>query len=132
MVELQQLQKELQDMKRDLATAQRALRDQRVAVGRPIGPEDTVRALGVVLQHTMPDALAKVQRDRERLAVELRHTQARLRTQKDWYTRVRYDVWRIAQAALQGVEWPTDALHDIVAAVDDSDDDADYEMRHAG
>ena len=131
MDELQRLREELRDARRELVAA-RLAQDRRVAVGRPIGPEDTVRALGVVLQHTMPDALAKVQRDRERLAAELRHTQARLRTQKDWYSAIRWDVWRIAQAALQGVELPTTALHDIVAAVDDSDDDADFEMRHAG
>jgi hypothetical protein len=129
---MEQLQRELSETRRELAAARRTLREQRAARGRPIGPEDTVKALRIVLQHNVPEALAKVQRDRERLAVELRVAQERLRTHKDWYTSVRFNVWQIAQSALQGIEWPVDALQDIVQAVEDSDDDVDYERRHAG
>jgi hypothetical protein len=127
---MEQLQRELRETKRELAAARRALQDQRAAKGRPIGPVDTVRALGAMLQHTLPAALAEAQRDRERIAEELRRTQARMRTTKDWYTQIRYDVWRIAQAGLQGTEWWENALVDIVHAVEDSDDDRDWERRH--
>jgi hypothetical protein len=89
---MEQLQRELRDVKRELAAALRALQGRR---GRP-GPEATVRALAVVLQHSVPAALAEAQRDRERLAEELRHTQASLRTQKDWYSQLRCEVWRLA------------------------------------
>jgi hypothetical protein len=126
----QLVQRELRDAERELASARRALQEQRAAKGRPIGPEDTVRALTTVINHSVPDALADLQRDRERFAEELRQTQERLRTQKDWYSQLRYDVWRLAQAGIYGAEWPVDALEDIVRAVEDSEDDRDWERRH--
>jgi hypothetical protein len=49
--------------------------------------------------------------------------------QKDWYSQLRYDVWRLAQAGIFGTEWAVDALEDIVRAVEDSDNDADWERR---
>ena len=81
---MEQLQRELREVKRELAAARRVLQDQQAARGRPIGPEGTVKALSAVLDHSVPGALADLQRDRERLAEELRQTQASLRTQKDW------------------------------------------------
>lgn len=129
---MEQLQRELREVKRELAVARRALQDQQAARGRPIGPEGTVKALSAVLDHSVPGALVEAQRDRERIAEALRQTQERLRTQKDRYSQIRYDVWRIAQAGIHGDEWSMDALGDIVAVVEDSDDDRDWERRHPG
>ena len=78
---MEQLQRELREVKRELAAARRLLQDQQAARGRPIGPEGTVQALSAVLSHSVPPALADMQRDRERLAEELKQTQASLRTQ---------------------------------------------------
>ena len=127
---MEQLQRELREVKRELAVARRALQDKQAARGRPIGPEGTVKALSAVLDHSVPGALVEAQRDRERIAEALRQTQERLRTQKDRYSQIRYDVWRIAQAGIHGDEWSMDALGDIVAVVEDSDDDRDWERRH--
>jgi hypothetical protein len=86
----------------ELAIARRALQDQHAARGRPTGPEDTVRALSAVLGHSLPDALTGAQRDRECLAEELKQTHARLRTHKDWYSQLRWNVWRIARDGIFG------------------------------
>ena len=129
---MEQLQRELREVKRELAAARRVLQDQQAARGRPIGPEDTVQALSAVLDHSVPGALADLQRDRERLAEELRQTQERLRTQKDWYSQLRWNVWNLARDGIYGPGWPIDALEDIVTAVEDSEDDRDWERRHQG
>jgi hypothetical protein len=126
---MKELQRELREAKRELAAA-RALQEQRAARGQPIGPEGTVRALSAVLNHSVPQALADMQKDRERLAEELRQTQARLRMHKDWYSQLRWNVWRIARDGIFGPKWPLDSLQDIVQAVEDSDDDRDWERRN--
>ena len=91
---MEQLQRELREVKRELAAARRVLQDQQAARGRPIGPEGTVRAL------------SDLQRDRKCLAEELRQTQASLRTQKAWYPQLRWNVWRLARAASTGPAGP--------------------------
>jgi hypothetical protein len=84
-----------------------------------------------VLQHAIPEALAEARRDRARLAEQLRIAQAQLRTTKNAYTEIRYEVWRLAQAGLLGAEWPTNALENVVRAAEDSDDDREWERRNA-
>jgi hypothetical protein len=63
-----------------------------------------------VLQHSVPPALAEAQRDRTRLAEQLRIARSQLRTAKNTYFDLRYNVWRLAQAGIQGAAWPMDAL----------------------
>jgi hypothetical protein len=84
-----------------------------------------------VLNHSVPPALAEAQRDRARLAEQLRIAHAQLRTAKNKYSDLRYEVWRLAQAGIQGAEWPLDALESIVRAAEDDDDDSDWERRNA-
>jgi hypothetical protein len=83
-----------------------------------------------VLQHQIPHALAEAQRDRARLAEQLRIAREQVTTAKNTYSTLRYEVWRLAQAGLQGVEWPEDALENVVRAAEDSDDDRDWERRN--
>ena len=131
------LQEELRKTRLELQAARRALlehrsqRERRYAQGKPITSEIAVRALTTVLQHSVPPALAAAQRDRERLAEMLRFTRAQVRTAKNAYSDLRYEVWRLAQAGILGAEWPMDALENVVRAVEDSDDDRDWEARNA-
>jgi hypothetical protein len=124
-------EEELRHTRRELAQARRALQERRYARSQPISADLTVQALSVVLQHSIPEALAEARRDRARLAEQLRITQAQLRTAKNAYTEIRYEVWRLAQAGLLGAEWPIDALENIVRVSEDSDDDGDWERRNA-
>ena len=94
------LQEELRKTRRELAQARRALQERRYARSQPITADLTVQALTTVLQHTIPKALAEAQRDRTRLAEQLRVTQAQLRTAKNLYTEFRYEAWRLAQAGI--------------------------------
>jgi hypothetical protein len=71
-----QLQEDLRKTRRELQAARRALQERRFARGQPISSELTVRALTAVLSHSIPPALAEAQRDRERLAEQLRVAQA--------------------------------------------------------
>jgi hypothetical protein len=75
--------------------------------------------------------MAEARRDRARLAEQLRIAQAQLRTARNAYTEIRYEVWRLAQAGIMGGEWPIDALEAIVRAAEDSDDDREWESRNA-
>jgi hypothetical protein len=124
-------EEELRQKRRELAQARRALQERRFARSQPISAELTVQALAAVLQHSIPEALTEARRDRARLAEQLRITQAQLRTAKNAYTEIRYEVWRLAQAGLLGAEWPIDALENVVRAAEDSDDDGDWERRNA-
>jgi hypothetical protein len=72
-----------------------------------------------------------VQRDRARLAEQLRIARAQLRSARNTFSELRYEVWRLAQAGIMGGEWPLDALESCVRAVEDSDDDQDWERRNA-
>ena len=124
------MSEELRRTRRELAAARRALQERRFARSQPIGPETTVLALTAVLQHTLPAAIAELQRERERLTRELRHAREMLVTQKNRYTSLRYEVWRWAAPALRGEEWPDAALSAISDLVSDSDDDLDWEQRN--
>ena len=125
------LQEELRRTRFELQAARRALQERRYARSQPISSEITVRALTAVLQHSVPPALAEAQRDRARLVEALRIARAQLRTAKNTYSDLRYEVWRLAQAGIQGTEWPMDALENVVRAAEDSDDDLDWERRNA-
>jgi hypothetical protein len=41
-----------------------------------------------------------------------------------------YEVWRLVQADITGVEWPVETLENCVRVVEDSDDDRDFERRN--
>ena len=125
------LEEELRQTRRELAQARRALQERRYARSQPISADLTVQALSAVLQHSIPEALAEARRDRARLAEQLRIAQAQLRTTKNTYTELRYEVWRLAQAGIMGAEWPLDALENVVRAAEGSDDDHDWERRNA-
>jgi hypothetical protein len=127
------LQEELRKTRLELRAARRALlerSERRYAQGKPITPEITVRALTTVLQHSIPQALAAAQRDRARLAEQLRIERAMVRTAKNAYSDLRYEVWRLAHAGIMGTEWPLDALENVVRAAEDSDNDRDWERRN--
>ena len=123
-------EEELRQTRRELAQARRALQERRYARSQPISADLTVQALSAVLQHSIPEAMAEARRDRARLAEQLRITQAQLRTTRNAYTEIRYEVWRLAQAGLLGAEWPTDALENIVQVTEDSGDDREWERRN--
>jgi hypothetical protein len=53
-----------------------------------------------------------------------------VRTAKNTYTELRYEIWRLAHAGLMGAEWPIEALESVVREVEDSDDDRDWERRN--
>jgi hypothetical protein len=122
---------ELRQTRRELAQARRALQERRYARSQPISADLTVQALSAVLQHSIPEAMAEARRDRARLAEQLRIAQAQLRTMKNSYTELRYEVWQLAQAGIMGAEWPLGALENIVRASEDSDDDREWEQRKA-
>jgi hypothetical protein len=128
---MSELQEELRKTRRELAQARRALQERRYARSSPISSGTAVAALAAVLQHTIPEALAEAQRDRARLAEQLRIARAQLTTAKNTYTELRCEVWRLAQAGIMGGEWPMDALENVVRAAEDSDDDWDWERRNA-
>jgi hypothetical protein len=111
------MEEELRQTRRELQAARRALQERRYARSKPISAEITVQALATVLNHSIPPALAEAQRDRERLAEMLRFARAQLRTAKNAYSELRYEVWRLAQAGIMGAEWPID-------------DDRDWEQRN--
>jgi hypothetical protein len=97
---MDQQQRDLREIRRELASARRALQGRWFARGQTIGHETTVQALSAVLQDSLPQAMTELQHDRSRLPEELRQTQAHLRTQKERYTQIRYEVWRLAQAGV--------------------------------
>ena len=125
------MEEELRQTRRELAQARRALQERRYARNQPISAELTVQALSAVLQHSIPEALAEARRDRARPAEQLRIARAQLTTSKNQYSELRYEVWRLAQAGIQGAEWPIDALENVVRASEDSDDDHDWDHRNA-
>jgi hypothetical protein len=124
-------QEELRETRRELQAARLALQERRYARSQPITSELTVAALTAVLQHSVPKALAEAQRDRECLSEQLRIARSQVVTARNTYSTLRYEVWRLAQAGIMGVEWPQEALEDVVRAVEDSDDDHDWERRNA-
>jgi hypothetical protein len=71
---------ELRATRRELAAARRALQERRTAASRHISREDTVRALGAVLQQMLPCALDELRAERDRLARDLASARVQLRT----------------------------------------------------
>jgi hypothetical protein len=124
------LQEELRKTRRELQAARRALQERRYARSQPISSELTVQALTAVLQHSVPGALAEAQRDRVRLAEQLRIAHAQVVEARNTYSTIRYEVWRLAHAGIMHAEWPMDALENVVHAVEDGDDDRDWERRN--
>jgi hypothetical protein len=117
------LQEELRKTRRELQAARRYGRS------LPLTSELTVAAMTAVLNHTVPSAQAEAQRDPKRLAEQLRIARAQVVEARTTYSTLRYEVWRLAQAGIMGAEWPLDALENVVRAVEDSDDDRDWERR---
>jgi hypothetical protein len=70
------LQEELRRTRRELQAARRVLQERRYARSLPITSALTVQAFPAVLNHSVPPALAEAQRDRERLAEQLRIARA--------------------------------------------------------
>jgi hypothetical protein len=128
---MSELQEELRKTRRELAQARRALQERRFARRQPISSELTVQALSAVLNQCVPSVLAEAQRDRARLAEQLREARAQVVTARHAHTSIRYEVWRLAQEGVMGAEWPPDALENIVRAVEDDEDDAAWERRNA-
>ena len=118
---------ELHKTRRELHATRRALE----RYGQPLTSQLTVAALATVLQHNVPRALEEAQRDRARLAEQLRIARAQVRTAKNRYSDIRYETWRLAQAGIMGAETHLDALESVVRAAEDSDDDRDWEARNA-
>jgi hypothetical protein len=125
-----ELQAELFETRRALATARRALRDRRIAQVRAagrVGSEDTVQALTVVLQHSTVAALEELRAERRRWALDLEQTRGRMRAAQNKYSWLRYEVWRIAQNALAGNGISEAVFEEITAETLDSEDDRDYD-----
>jgi hypothetical protein len=70
------MEEELPKTHRELAAARRALQERCYAQSQPISSQITVAALTAVLNHTIPEAMAEAQRDRPRLAEQLREVHA--------------------------------------------------------
>ena len=117
---------ELRATRRELAAARRAL-NERVARGRPISRDDTVRALTAVLQHSTPAALSELRAERDRLAQELAQSRTLLRTARMRYSTLRWNVSQLAHRALANFEDPAVALEEVVAETLDSEDDRAWE-----
>jgi hypothetical protein len=120
------LHAELRATRRELAAARRALQEhaaRRVAAGRPITREDTVRALSTVLQHSTPLALDELRAERDRLARDLASARVQLRSARTKYSVLRWNVWQIEQRALAGHDSPGVALEEVISETVDSDDD---------
>jgi hypothetical protein len=103
--------------------ARRALQERRYAQSRPISSGTAVAALSAVLQHQIPHTLAEAQRDPARLVEQLRIARAQVTTGKNTYSTLRYQMWQLAQAGIQGVEWDEAGLENVVRVAEDSDDD---------
>jgi hypothetical protein len=122
-----ELEAELRATRRELASARRALQDQRVSQRRPHSSEDTVRALSVVLHHSIPAALQELRAEQRRLIRDLGYTRTVLRTAKLKYSTLRYNVWQLTQRFFAGHEEPRKVLEEILGETLDSEDDREWE-----
>jgi hypothetical protein len=121
------LQSQLLATRRELAAVRRALQERRVVRRRPHSSYDTVQALSVVLQHSIPEALLELRAERDRLARDLGYTQTQLRTAKLKYSALRYNVWQLAQRFFAGREPHEQVLEEILGETLDSEDDRAWE-----
>jgi hypothetical protein len=86
-----------------------------------------VRALSVVLQHSIPEALSELRAERDRLVRDLGHAQAQLRTAKLKYSTLRYNVWHLTQRFFGNQEAPEGVMEEILTETMDSDDDREWD-----
>ncbi len=121
------LESQLLATRRELAAVRRALQERRVVRRLPHSSYDTVRALSVVLQHSIPEALLELRAERDRLVRDLGHTQAQLRTAKLKYSTLRYNVWQLTQRYFAGREPPENVLEEVLGETLDSEDDRAWE-----
>jgi hypothetical protein len=131
MPSIPELQAELFETRRALATARRALRERRIAQVRAaqgrVSSDDTVRALTAVLQHSTVAALEELRAEPSRWVRDLEQARGRMRAAQNKYSSLRYAVWRIAQNALAGNDISEAAFEEIIAETVDSEDDRDYD-----
>jgi hypothetical protein len=121
------LESQLLATRRELAAVRRALQERRVVRRVPHSSYDTVQALSVVLQHTIPEALLELRAERDRLVRDLGHTQAQLRTAKLKYSTLRYNVLQLTQRFFAGREPPENVLEEVLSETLDSEDDRAWE-----
>ena len=121
------LESQLLATRRELAAVRRALQERRVVRRLPHSSYDTVQALSVVLQHSIPEALLELRAERDRLVRDLGHTQTQLRTAKLKYSTLRYNVWQLAQRYFANFEQPDNVLEEIISETLDSEDDREWE-----
>ncbi len=121
------LQAQLLATRRELAAVRRALQERRAARRVPHSSYDTVQALSVVLQHSIPQALLELRAERDRLVRDLGHARTQLRTAKLKYSGLRYNVWQLAQRYFANFEQPDNVLEEIISETLDSEDDREWE-----
>jgi hypothetical protein len=119
--------RELTATRRELAIARRALQERRVVRRVPHSTCDTVRALSVVLQHSIPAALLELRAERDRLVRDLGYAQRQLQTAKIKYGSLRYNVWHLAQRYFANLEPHELVLEEILSETLDSEDDREWE-----
>jgi hypothetical protein len=123
MSSISDLQSQLLATRRQLAAARRALLERRVTRRLPHSSYDTVQALSIVLQHSIPEALLELRAERDRLIRNLGTSQLRRRALQTKYSSMRYNVWHLAQRGLAGFVPPEQILEEICGETSDSEDD---------
>ena len=121
------LQSQLIATRRELAAVRRALQERRVARRVPHSSYDTVQALSVVLQHSIPEALLELRAERDRLTRDLGHARTQLRTARLKYSTLRYNVWHLTQRYFANREAPEDVLEEVLTETLDSEDDREWD-----
>jgi hypothetical protein len=114
------LESQLLATRRELAAVRRALQERRVVRRVPHSSYDTVRALSVVLQHSIPEALLELRAERHRLTRDLSSSEQRRRALQRNYSSMRYNAWQLAQWALAKFEPPELVLDQICDETADS------------
>jgi hypothetical protein len=127
MTPVSDLQAQLLATRRELAAVRRALQERRVVRTVPHTSYDTVQALSVVLQHSIPEALLELRAERDRLVRDLGHAQTQLRTAKLKYSTLRYNVWWITQRYFANREPAEGVLEEVLTETLDSEDDHAWE-----
>jgi hypothetical protein len=123
MTPVSDLQSQLIATRRELAAVRRALHERRMVRRAPHTTYDTVQALSVVLQHSIPEALLELRAERDRLVRDLGHAQTQMRTVRLRYSTLRYNVWQRAQRYFANLEHPDSVLEEIISETLDSEDD---------
>jgi len=127
MTPVSDLQTQLLATRRELAAVRRALHERRVVRRLPHSSYDTVQALSVVLQHSIPEALLELRAERDRLVRDLGHARTQLRTAKIKYSTLRYNVWQRTQRFFADRDPPELVLEGVLSETLDSEDDRDWE-----